>query len=136
MSIPISFYTASDVRRCLCSSKTIGKTPSLTTIRNWMKADLKLAFKKVNLRFKTKWSPADLIKSSNTPESFGLSSIKATVSFILMSLMSAALWLKHTTGQKEGDKIIDFQQEVKQVKLHYCNKCKRADWHLYSRRFN
>ena len=55
------FYTASDVKRCQCNSKIIGKTPSLTTIRNWMKADLKLAFKKVNLRFKTKWSPADLI---------------------------------------------------------------------------
>ena len=55
------FYTASDVRRCLCNSKTIRKTPSLTTIRNLMKADLKLAFKKVNLRFKAKWSPADLI---------------------------------------------------------------------------
>ena len=55
------FYTASDVRRCLLDSEVIDKIPSLTTIRNWMKTHLKLAFKKVNLRFKAKWSTADLI---------------------------------------------------------------------------
>ena len=55
------FYTALYVRRWICNSKTIRKTPSLTTIRNLMKVDLKLAFKKVNLCFKAKWSPADLI---------------------------------------------------------------------------
>ena len=33
--------------------------PSLSTIKRWMKIDLQLSFKKINVRFKNSWTPED-----------------------------------------------------------------------------
>ena len=45
------FFTTFDVRYYLEQSNKIDDTPSLCTIRNWMKNDFMLSFKKANVRF-------------------------------------------------------------------------------------
>ena len=55
------FFTTFDVRHYLEQSNKIDDTPSLCTIRNWMKNDFMLSFKKVNIRFKPTWTSEDLI---------------------------------------------------------------------------
>ena len=46
------FYTSADVYNRLKQSNEFEQTPSLSTIRRWMKTDLRLSYKKVNIRFK------------------------------------------------------------------------------------
>ena len=55
------FFTAIDVQHYLRKSNKIDKIPSLCSIRNWMKSDFMLSFKKVNIRFKPTWTSEDLI---------------------------------------------------------------------------
>ena len=55
------FYTASDVKHKLESLSMFDWSPSLPTIRRWMNQDLRLSFKKVNIRFKKSWTPEDTI---------------------------------------------------------------------------
>ena len=55
------FFTTSHLIRCLEDSRQVDKVPSTTTIRNWMRKDLSLSFKKVNLRFKSTWTSEDLV---------------------------------------------------------------------------
>ena len=55
------FYTAADVQKMLQKSNEFERTPSLSTIRRWMKGDLRLWFKKVNIRFKQWWTSEDQI---------------------------------------------------------------------------
>ena len=53
------FYFASDVKMMLQKSNQFEIVPSLSTIKRWMKIDLQLSFKKINVRFKNSWTPED-----------------------------------------------------------------------------
>ena len=55
-----TFYTASDVKQNLETSNKFDWVPSLSTIRRWMNQDLKMSFKKVNIRFKQEWTSEDI----------------------------------------------------------------------------
>ena len=59
------FYTSLDVRDHLSSNCALLSCPSITTIRTWMKSDLKLSYVKVNVRFKDKWSRVIWLQKRN-----------------------------------------------------------------------
>ena len=56
-----TFYKAEDVKKHIEESKETAEWPSLSSIKRYMKNDLLLTFKKVNVRFKEKWSSSDVV---------------------------------------------------------------------------
>ena len=55
------FYKAEDVKKHVEEFKGNVAGPSLSSIKRYMKNDLSLTFKKVNVRFKEKWSSSDMM---------------------------------------------------------------------------
>ena len=58
-----SFYTVNDARDYLTGGTEDNRYPSRSTVQQMLKKEWGLSFKKVNVRFKQRWEPEDLMKA-------------------------------------------------------------------------
>ena len=104
------FFWTNDVKKHLEDTIKPYQTPSISTIRRWVKRDLNMWFKKVNIRFRECWTSEDLINKMKflwICRSFISDSIKPVFwdKFNISNCTS-----KQYTWTKKGSQTTDSQQ--------------------------